>query len=230
MVSYFPLISGIISVVFLILLTTQYFRKRKTHQLMWTIALALFTLSYTLAFLSELNGWNVLTFQIYYFSISPLVAFMGVGTLFLISHKPWGKYFLIYTIILTIVLFILIFTANIDATKFAQAPTPSEIAGEPLPSYARSIPPLLTIPGSVILIVGALYSWWLDRSRRYVMLIALGGIVELFSGLRTRLGNPTYSFVFNTAGILLLFLGFVLSSEYVKKCGEKPATSSKISN
>lgn len=221
MINYFPLVSGIISAIFTILLATQYIRRRKTHQLIWAIALALFTLAYALEFSSELYGWTETAYRIYYASVSPLVALMGVGTLFLLVRKSLGRYFLAYTILMSAVLMILAYTASIDRIILAEYSPPSAISGTAMPSSVRLISPLLTIPGSLILIIGALYSFWLDRSRSYVLLIALGGIVYSLSGSMARLGNLTYVSIFQTAGIVLLFIGFLLSTEYIRK-REKP--------
>lgn len=216
MVSFFPLVSGIISAAFTILLATQYIRRRRTHQLMWTVALALFTLSYAFEFSSELYGWSEAAYRVYYASVSPLVAFLGVGTLFLLTWKSLGRYFLGYTLLLSAALVILVSTASIDTTALATYSPPSGISGTAMPSSVRLISPLLTIPGSLILIIGALYSFWLDKSRRYVLLIALGGIVYSLSGSMARLGEHTYVSIFQTVGILLLFIGFLSSTEYVR--------------
>jgi len=221
MVSYFPLISGIISAVFTILLAVQYVRRRKKHQLIWTISLALFTLSFTLAFVSETNGWTPLLYQIYYFVVSPMVALLGVGTLYLLTHKPWGKYFLAYTLVLSAAFLVLVFTATVNTTELSTFSPPSEIGGRAIPSNVRLLSPLFSATGGLVLIGGALYSFWLDRSRKYNLLIALGGIIYVLSGAGERLGFSAYFFVFSTAGILLLFFGFLLSSEYIKKREKK---------
>jgi len=158
-------------------------------------------------------------YQFYYFLAAPMVALMGVGTLYLLAHKPWGKYFLVYTLIMSAVFFVLVFATSVNFALYTEG-APSDIGSAAFPSgsYVRLVSPLLSIPGGMVLIVGALYSFWLDRSRKYGLLIALGGIFNLFGGLRSRfLQDPTYFFVFATIGVLLLFLGFLLSSEYVKK-------------
>jgi len=221
MVSYFPLISAFISAIFMILLAAQYVRRRRRHQLVWTVALLMFTLTSLLAFWSEMYGWNPLMYQVYYFLLSPMVALMGVGTLYLLADKSWSKYFLAYTLIISLAFLILISTAPLDTAQLTTYTPPSEIGSAAMPSYVRTVSPLLSIPGGLVLIIGALYSFWLDKSRRYNLLIAVGGIIQLLSGLRARFGgDPTYFFVFTTIGVLLLFLGFLLSSEYVRK-GQK---------
>jgi hypothetical protein len=218
MVSYFPLISATISFVFLILLVFQYVKRRKKHQLMWTVAVALFALSSLLAFISETSGWTVPAYQLYYFTLSPMVAFMGMGTLYLLQDKPWGKYFLIYTLTMSAIFLILILTSTIDTTLLSTYSPPSEIGSAAIASTPKLLSPLLSVPGGLLIIGGALYSFWLDRSRKYTLLIALGGIIHLLSGLRARFGgDPTYFFALTTAGVLLLFIGFLLSSEYIRK-------------
>jgi len=192
---------------------------------MWTVALALFTLAYVLEFSSELYGWTETAYRIYYASVSPLVAFMGVGTLFLLMRKSLGKYFLAYTILMSAVLVILASTTSIDTTTLTEYSPPSAISGTAMPSSVRLISPLLTIPGSLILIIGALYSFWLNRSRGYVLLIALGGIIYSLSGSMARLGELTYVSIFQTVGIVLLFIGFLLSTEHIRK-REKTGQSS----
>lgn len=205
--------------VFAILLAAQYLRRRRKHQLVWTVALFMFFLTSLLAFLSELMGWSVIMYQFFYFLTAPPVALMGVGTLYLLAHKPWGKYFLAYTLIISAVFFAVVFTVQVDTALFTQG-TPSDIGSKAMPSNAR-LSPLLSIPGGLVLIGGGLYSFWLDRSRKYSLLIALGGIFNFLGGVISRLLDPTYLFVFTTVGVLLLFLGFLLSNEYVKKREKK---------
>ncbi len=217
MVSYFTLASSIISAIFAILLLAQYVQRRKRHQLIWTIALTMFFLSTLFDFLSQpdIVGGSVLTYKLYYVLAAPMVALLGVGTLYLLTHKPWGKYFLIYTIILIVPFFALGFTASIDPSEIAREF--SEIAGEAMPQYVRYFSPLFTIPGAIFLIGGALYGFWLDKTRKYGLLIALGGIFHSSGGSLARFGNPTFLNLFGTIGILLLFLGFLSSREYIKK-------------
>lgn len=169
-----------------------------------------------LEFLGEegVLGWNVLMYKVFYIFTPPMVGLLGAGTLYLLTHKPWGKYFLIYTVAVSAPLFALGLMAPVRTELFALG---SEIAGEAMPRHVRIFSPLLTIPGGLALILGAIYSFWLDRTRKYNLLIALGGFFPFFGGLRARFGYRTFFYAFETVGALLLFLGFVLSWEYIKK-------------
>lgn len=189
---------------------------------MWVIAVAMFTSSSLLAFLSETSGWSSIMYQVYYFSLSPMVAFMGVGTLYLLADRPWAKYFFAYTLILSSLFLVSILTAPIDTVQLTTFSPPSEIGSTAISGYPKLLSPLLSIPGGLVLIGGALYSFWLDKSRKYNLLIGIGGIIHLVSGFRARFGgDPAYFFLFTTVGVLLLFLGFLLSSEYIRKRDNK---------
>lgn len=165
----------------------------------------------------EVLGATVPMYKVYYILTPPMVALLGDGTLYLLTHKPWGKYFLIYTVVLSVPLFVLGLTASIDAEALAEG---FKIAGRVMPSYVRIFSPLFTVPGGILLIGGALYSYWLDRTRNYNLLIALGGVFPFFGGLEARFGASTFFYAFETIGTILLFSGFLLSKEYIKKRAE----------
>ncbi len=221
----FPLSSTIISGIFTVALTIQYLRRRKIHQLIWTISLFMFFLTTLFEFLAGYfysnsiieTGWTPLMYKFYYILTPPMVALMGTGSLYLLTHKPYGKYMLYYTIILSIPLFILGLTANVDeALAHAVMNLGStEIAGAAMPTYVRIFSPLMTIPGGIFLIAGALYSFWLDRSRKYNLLVAIGGLFPFVGGLRARFGNYEAFYLLELLGIIVLFLGFLLSWEYI---------------
>lgn len=222
--NYFPLVSSVISALFAIVLALQYKRRRKTHQLVWTISLVMFFVSTFLEFLAEFIyvtyapnvGWNELMYRLYYVLAPVMVALMGTGSLYLLTHLPVGKYFLYYTIALSIPLFVLGFSVPLgDALQKAviDAGT-TEIGGAAMPSYVRVFSPLLTIPGGIAIIGGAVYSFWLDKTRKYNLLIALGGLFPFMGGLKARFGDPTFFYLLETVGMVLLFVGFILSWEY----------------
>jgi len=225
LIDYFPLVSSVISAIFAVLLAAQYIERRKKHQLVWTIALTLWFVTTLLEFLAEPDvlGGTPLMYKVYYVLTPPMVALLGVGTLYLLTHKPWGKYFLIYTTVLSIPLFAYGLTAAINPEDLSKG---FKIAGRIMPQHVRIFSPLFNIPGGILLIGGALYSYWLDRTRKYNLLIALGGVFPFFGGLEARFGGNTFFYAFETIGTILLFAGFLLSREYIKKRakphGEKP--------
>ena len=213
MVNYFPAITSVITAIFAILLFIQYLQRRKVHQLVWTISVIMFFLSALFEFLAELFGWTDLMYRFYYVLTPLLVALMGTGSLFLLADRKWGNYFLYYTLGLCTPLFILAFTATLNTEMFARG---SEIAGLAMPSYVRIFSPLMTIPGGLALIIGAIYSYWLDRTRTCNLLIAIGGMFPFIGGMMTRFGVTIFFYPFETIGAVLLFLGFLKSAEVLR--------------
>jgi len=177
----------------------------------------MFVFTSLLGFVSqpEIMEENIPLYKIYYVLAAPMVALLGAGTLYLLTHKPFGKYFLVYIIIIFIPFAALVSTASIDPHEVAEGF--EKVGGAAMPSYVRIFSPLFTIPGSIFLIGGALYSFWLDRTRNYNLLIAIGGAFPFLGGAVQRFGDPTFLSIFHTIGTLLLFIGFVLSREYVRK-------------
>lgn len=224
--NYFPLISSVIAAVFAVLLSVQYHQRRRRHQLIWTISLVMFFAATLLEFLAAFNydthapslGWNESMYKMYYVLTPVMVALMGVGSLYLLTHLPLGKYAFYYTIALSVPLFILSFAAPVgDALQKAVIEAGgTEIGGAARPSYVRIFSPLLTVPGGIAIIGGALYSFWLDKTRRYNLLIALGGLFPFLGGLRERFGDVTFFYILETIGMLLLFAGFLMSWEYTQ--------------
>ena len=219
--NYFLLAGSIIAAVFFVLLLVQYLRRRKTHQLIWSVAVALYFIAFLLEFLSspELVGGDVWMYKLFYVLSAPLVGLFGVGSLYLLTHKPWGKYFLFYVVITSFAMIAAGLTATVDEGMLASEDFEGfeTIAGGAMPQYVRVISPLLTVPGGLFLIGGAVYSFWLDRTKKYNLIIALGGLFPFFGGALSRVGMYTLFFAFDVIGALLLFVGFLLSMEYIKK-------------
>jgi len=221
MTNYFLLAGTIIAAIFVILLLRQYLERRKIHQLIWTVAVGLYFIAFLLEFLSspDLVGGNVWMYKVFYVLSAPLVGLFGVGSLYLLTHKPWGKYFLFYVIIISLAMISLGLTAEVDESILTEGF--EKIAGKGMPSYVRTISPLLTVPGGLFLIGGAAYSFWLDRTRKYNLIIAFGGLFPFFGGALSRAEMYTLFYAFDVIGALLLFIGFLLSMEYIRKKREE---------
>jgi hypothetical protein len=224
MSNYILLAGSIVAAIFMILLLMQYLKRRKLHQLVWTVAIVFWFLATFFQFLSspDLAGGNVWLYKVFYVLSAPLVGLMGAGSLQLLTHKPWGKYFLIYVIAVSIAMIALGLTATVDEGVLTSTDYEGfeMVAGEAMPQYVRYFSPLLTIPGGVFLIGGAFFSFWLDKTRRYNLIIALGGLFPLFGGALSRTGDTTLFSAFHVTGGVLLFVGFLLSMEYIKKMRE----------
>lgn len=86
--SIFPFITTIISLLFFLSVTEQYFRKRKPHQLIWAISMFLFTITAGFEGLSLLLGyWDPVIYRMYYILAAVQVAIMGAGALYLFASR-----------------------------------------------------------------------------------------------------------------------------------------------
>ena len=99
--------------------------------------------------------------------------------------------------------------ASVDTSQFSEG---LFIGGAGLPSSVRLFSPLLTIPGSVALIGGALYSWWRVRAICNLF-IAGGALIMAAGGAGIRFGVPVLQPLSLLVGIIVMYVGFIKSAE-----------------
>lgn len=203
--------SAAVSGVFALMVFRQFVGRRKPFQLAWGIGLALFTLASSLELISELQGWDVLLYRLYFALHPTLVAILGLGTVYLLADKRWGHGFLAYIAAMTGLLLVLVATVEVDAGAFADFQG-RVVGARGMPDEVRNLSLLFTIPGSVALIGGALYSWWRTRGG-YNLLIAGGAALMASGGTLTRQGLSELLYIFLLLGIAILFVGFLRSLE-----------------
>ncbi len=187
MADYLPLLTAVVAFALTLLLGMQYARRRKLHQLEWTVALGLLGL------------------------------LIGLGVLQLFRDRPniarYYAYFWIATAILVVVVTALAPIRDpVDGVNLA-AEGPS-VGGRHLPLFG-AVSWLQTVPGAVAFIGGGLYTWWKARARRYGVLLALGGILFTVAGFSSRLGFPGGFFLITALAAVVTFLGFVWSVEHL---------------
>ncbi len=114
--NYFPLLTAVVAFVFTLFLARQFVRRRKTHQIIWTVGMLFYALSALMEFLMnrELIGANVIVFEVYYVLAAPLVGLLGAGVVYLLARRRIANYFLGFVIVLSIGLAIAGFIAPID--------------------------------------------------------------------------------------------------------------------
>src|SRR5215218_7910977 len=101
-----PLSVTIIGAAFAIVILNHYFgTRRRPHELMWGIAFVLFAVGSATQVLADLgSGWTPLLARSYYLTGAILnVAFLGLGTVYLLFSKRVANVALVVTLALTIV-------------------------------------------------------------------------------------------------------------------------------
>ena len=80
----------------------------------------------------------------------------------------------------------------------------------------RDITQALNSLGTILVVGGGVLSFVLDRKRYYALLIALGALMNAIGGIMLGvLGDPDVFLYFEFIGIVIFYLGFVMSSRFV---------------
>lgn len=215
----FPILAVALSLVFSALVGKQYLERRKPHQLLWAISFLLFAFATFAEFYSEVRGWNPILYKLYYPSTAILVGVMGAGTMYLLANRQMAHTFLGLLILTSLVMIWESLSADLIMEAFVPGQT---VAGEAMPDSVRAFSPILTISGSLALLIGAVYSW-AKTGTFFNVLIALGTLILGASGSAARFGQPEILYFGETLGLTVLFIGFLKSREVVAARDRKRA-------
>lgn len=206
-----PLITTLISLFFTISVFRQYSQRRKIYQYIWGNGLLIFSFTTLFEFVSEIYGWTIPMYRAYYVLIASLVAILGLGTVYLFNRRA-GRYLTLYFAVVIAVLIVLTLNAQVDTGKLKER----TVGGSAMPASVRTISPFLTIPGSIALIGGALYSWYISR-RKYNLFIALGALLVASGGGLSRFGMEWALYLLELFGVAVMYIGFIKSEDIIKK-------------
>lgn len=223
----YALCTTILSFVYAFYVGQQFSERRRIHQAVWTVGFIIFGLAAFCEFYSEIAAWNPLMYRLYYVSSASLVAVLGAGTVYLMYRKQLGHVFLAYTILMTAYMLLRAFTAPVDVTRFAPGIV---VAGDAMDAGVRRLSPFLSIPGTIALFGGAVYSW-IRAHTHWNLLIAAGTILIAVAGMGARWGFSDHFYLAELLGLSLLFVGFLYSREVIRardrKWGGPPAVRAK---
>jgi hypothetical protein len=205
-------------------------RRRRPHDMAWSVSLALFALGAGALWWAEVVGWSLATFRIFYLSGAVLtVPWLALGTVYLLGGQVIGDR----------VRWWLVLLSGFSAGVVLFAPTRTSVSGTDLPTGKDVFgvaPRVLAAVGSgvaaLVIVVGALWSVYRLARRREPaltgvrrntsssvrlvvgnLLIATGTIVLSASGtLAGRLGKDTAFSLTLLIGISVLFAGFMVAS------------------
>jgi len=209
--SFASLLTTLISLFFTISVFRQYSKRRKIYQFIWGTGLLIFSVTTLFEFISEIYGWNMPMYRAYYVLIASLVAILGLGTVYLFNRRA-GKYLALYFAVFITALIILTLNADVASEKLQER----TVGGSAMPANVRIISPFLTIPGSMALIGGALYSWYITR-RSYNLFIAIGALLVASGGGLSRFGMGWALYLLELFGVAVMYIGFIKSEDVIKK-------------
>ena len=220
-----PLATAVIATIFTTLVARQYAQRRRWHQLFWSVGLALYAIAaYMEAFSEFANRWDPLIYRFYIVFAASLVAFLGLGTVYLmVSRTTYRHAALIYVLLASGVFLAGTLTADLDLQKLIPGITVGGKALGPSMSFPRVCSLFLNIPGTLALLGGAVLSVVRFGRRRewaYRMwanvLIAIGTLIIAWAGSRARLGHTAGLYPAEMLGSAFLLAGFLTAGTLEK--------------
>jgi len=226
-----PLITGLIGLVYVGLLLAQWWRRRKPHQLAWATGFLFYAVAALMEAYSEYTGgWNETVYRIYIVLAASMVGFLGLGTLYLITKKrTLGNAYLMF------IMFCMgMFVGGVILVDLLQEYLVAGITagGNPLGS-GGSFPRVMSLPlnitGTLLLLGGSAWSiikFWPKKEYRYRVwanvLIIIGTLVIAGAGSMARAGQTAGLYFAEMVASAILLAGFLMASTL-----EKGATAVK---
>ncbi len=234
MITYIPLATTVVTVVFTFMIAKQYRSRHRLYQLIWVAAMALYALGAFMEFAMSYAGVSTFLFKVYYLSVGPQVGLLGSGVIYLLSPRL-GRYALGVVAVLSIALVVIGSVANIDLSGAQSVSNTTVMSGisqglNAFPADARALTMALNGLGAILLLGGALFSFAVNRRRVYALVLFAGGLMNTIGGILLGVMNNSNAFLeFEFAGVVLLFLGFLMSYRFVKR-GEQPSRLEKATD
>ncbi len=206
-------LSVLISAAFAALMARRYMARRRPYQIVWAIGLSMFAVANAAALLARTGGATAIEYQLFYlFGAILNVAWLALGTLFLLAPPIVARWSLLVVLILSTVAVVAVFSSPVDLTKAVDTGRGFETS--PLPRILAGIGSGL---GSLVLFGGAIWSAFGFMRRRQQgrralanVLIAAGVLVAAFGGAAAFTGASGFVEWTNLVAISLIFAGFLL--------------------
>jgi len=216
--SYVPLVTCVVSLVFAIAVLDQYFARRKPYQLLWAIGLFMYSLSTFTEFWWNIYGHVDIMYRLWYLVGAILVAaYLGQGTLYLLMRRRRAHIIMAVLGAATVWAIIRVFTMDIDISGLERLTGVGV-----MPTDIRAIvTPVFNAFGTFALVGGAIYSAWIFWRKRILphrvlanIFIALGALLPAAGGIHiSGSGSLDLFFIMELAGVVIMFVGFLRTRE-----------------
>jgi hypothetical protein len=215
-----PLSVTIIGAAFAIVIFNHYFAgNRRPHELMWGIAFLLFSIASACQVFADVSGtWTPFLARVYYLTGAILnVAFLGLGTVYLLMSRRVANIALVITLAFTVLSTIILFMVPVDEAMLGQEAGWKAVAS--ISAAPRWLAAIANTVGTILVVGGALWSayvFWRKRIMKNRMIgvlllaagtftIALGGTITGITGLK----NHDYLYLSMAVGVVLMFVGYL---------------------
>jgi hypothetical protein len=216
--SYVPLVTCVVSLVFAIAVLDQFFARRRPYQLLWAIGLFMYSLSTFTEFWWNVYGHVDVLYRLWYLIGAILVAaYLGQGTLYLLMRRRRAHVIMAVLGAASIYAIVRVFTADIDISGL------TKLTGVGvMPTDIRAIvTPVFNTFGTLALAGGAVYSAYVFWRKRILphrvianILIAVGALLPAAGGIHIiSSGSLNIFFILELAGVIIMFIGFLRTRE-----------------
>jgi hypothetical protein len=208
-----PLIAAVVGGAFAAVVGRQYLSRRRPHQAIWALALAMFAMAALFEAAGQAFGWSDGTYKGYYLFGGVLnVGWLGIGSLLLLTSPRIGRVAVITMVAISVIGLVVVLLAHTDSALLkAQVPARGAI------DVPAVLPLVTNLGGSLLLIGGAAWSAWkaaragAPRNRVFgLALIAAGAfIVAGGHSLAQSRGVYVAQPLSEAVGIVAMFAGYV---------------------
>ena len=219
----YPFIVAIVSLAFSGVVLAQWATRRRPQQLVWGAALLLAAAA-SFAFVGVLVTDSTLLFRIYYAGGALLMAaYLGMGSLYLVLPRRVADLVLAALVVVSVVGVVLILVAPVDDAALRLLPRNGGAGANVLKPGAWLLPLiLLNVFGAGAVILVALYSAYKVLQRQAPVrfaaanvTIVVGTAIISGAGSAARLGAPNAFWVLMALGWIVIFAGFLLTTNLI---------------
>lgn len=223
----------IVSAIFTLFVLRQYLERKKMHQLMWGIALALWVAAVGAELAATQNQWTPLVYRIYYMTGALLIpAWLGMGTLYLVAPRRWADRTLIALTIFSALGIGLIAIWPLDPSAL-KTPAEQFLPLRIFPFFpVQLVLVILNTFGSIAFIGGAVWSAiYFVRARTMgervlsTALIAIGGGIAAIAHSLGALGGIELFRLSELIAVIFIFVGFLLTLPIKNASTPSPRTA-----
>lgn len=208
-----PIAACLISLACTLVIARDAIRRPRPDKLAWVVAFAVFAVAAGTEVAGSLTEWTPTLARVYYLTGAVLiVGYLALGELYLLAGRRIARYAPGAALLITAIAATIVFNASVDEARLAADGWDAIARGTALKVLAIS----LNAGGTLVVVVGALYSAWRFRrsgTQRHRMigcvLIAAGTLVAASGGTLTRLGHDEYLYIGMAAGVAIIFAGYL---------------------
>lgn len=211
----FPAFAAIVAALCAISLGRDAARRPRPERLIWTLAFIIFAVAAGTEVLGAVIGWSPLLARLYYLCGAVLVVgVLALGEVYLLFPGRVPAFTAGVALLITALAATIVWSAPIDSARLQTEGWQAIQRGPALIALAVAI----NAGGTLVLVIGALYSAWAMRSKPALrrraagcVLIAGGTLMVASGGTLTRLGHHEYLYLAMAAGVSVIFAGVMLT-------------------